>query len=131
MCLEQISIGKRPKNLEAIGFPCCILNNTHFFETSHGNKKNHCVREVGTFTKQNGISRRYVFITRSMYIKLQSYSLCHQQTKCVYVYQVSNIQHMYVIGFKLLYVLKTTKHTRLYPATHYCTRVQGVKERIA
>ena len=31
ICLEQISIGKRPKYFEASGFPCCILNNTHFF----------------------------------------------------------------------------------------------------
>ena len=31
ICLEQISIGKRPKYFKASGFPCCILNNTHFF----------------------------------------------------------------------------------------------------
>ena len=48
-----------------------------------------------------------------------------------YVYQVSKLQHMYVIGLILLSVLKTTKHTRQYPATHYCTRLQGAKERIA
>ena len=38
-----------------------------------------------------------------------------------YVCQVSKLQNMYVIGLILLSVLKTTKHTRLYPATHYCT----------
>ena len=48
-----------------------------------------------------------------------------------YMCQVSKLQHMYVIGLILLSVLKTTKHTRLYPATHYCTRLQWVKERIA
>ena len=31
ICLEQISIGKRPKYFNASGFPCYILNNTHFF----------------------------------------------------------------------------------------------------
>ena len=31
LCLEQNSIGKRPKCFKASGFPCCILNNTHFF----------------------------------------------------------------------------------------------------
>ena len=39
--------------------------------------------------------------------------------------QVSKLQHMYVIGLILLSVLKTTKQTWLYPATHYCTRLQG------
>ena len=48
-----------------------------------------------------------------------------------YMCQVSKLQHMYVIGLILLSVLKTTKHIWLYPATHYCTRLQGVKERIA
>ena len=48
-----------------------------------------------------------------------------------YVCQVSSIQHMYVIGLVLLSVLKTTKLTRLYHTTHYCTRLQGVKERLA
>ena len=41
--------------------------------------------------------------------------------------QVSKLQHMYV-KVLILSVLKTTKHTWLYPATHYCTRLQGVKE---
>ena len=48
-----------------------------------------------------------------------------------YVCQVSKLQHMYVIGSILLSVLKTTKHTRLYPAIHYCTRLQGISEGIA
>ena len=48
-----------------------------------------------------------------------------------YMCQVSKLQHMYVIGLIILSVLKTTKHIRLYPATLYCTRLQGVKERIA
>ena len=48
-----------------------------------------------------------------------------------YMCQVSKLQHMYVIGLILLSVLKTTKHTWLYRATHYCARLQGVKERIA
>ena len=36
-----------------------------------------------------------------------------------------------VIGLILLPVLKTTKYTRLYPATHYYIRLQEVKKRIA
>ena len=57
------------------------------------------------------------------YTKLQNYNLCCRQTKryvegtlCYmdYVYQVSKLQHMYVIGLILLSVLKTTKQTRLY-----------------
>ena len=75
-----------------------------------------------------------------MYTKLQSYSLSYWQTKWYMqripsvvgiVCQVSKLQHMYVIGLILLSVLKTTKHTRLYPATHDCTRPQWVKEKIA
>ena len=54
-------------------------------------------------------------------------SFCHR----IYMCQVSKLQHMYVVGLILISVPKTTKHTRLYPATHYCTRLQGVKERIA
>ena len=47
-----------------------------------------------------------------------------------YICQVSKLQHMYVIGL-ILSLLKTTKHTWLYPATHECTRLQMVKERRA
>ena len=49
----------------------------------------------------------------------------------VYMCQVSKLPHMYVIGLIILSVIKTTKHTRLYPATHHCTRLKGVKERMA
>ena len=49
----------------------------------------------------------------------------------VFMRQVSKLQHMYVIGSILLSVLKTTKDTRLYPATQKCTRLQVMKERIA
>ena len=48
-----------------------------------------------------------------------------------YMCQVSELQHMYVIGLILLSVLKTEKRTWLYPATHYCTSLKGVKKRIA
>ena len=53
----------------------------------------------------------------------------------------SNLQGLYVPSvkttiyvcnrFNASFVLKTTKHTWLYRATYYCTRLQGVKERIA
>ena len=53
-------------------------------------------------------------------------SFCYRNYKC----QVSKLQHIFVIGLILLSVVKTTKHTRVYPATNYCTTLQGVKERI-
>ena len=53
-------------------------------------------------------------------------TFCYRDYMC----QVSKLQHMYV-KVLILSVLKTTKHTWLYPATHYSTRLQGVKERIA
>ena len=37
--------------------------------------------EVGTFSEQNGICKRYFFIMRIFYTKLQCYSLCYRQTK--------------------------------------------------
>ena len=54
-------------------------------------------------------------------------TFCYRDYMC----QVSKLQYMYVIGLILLSVLEITKHTGLYPATHYCTRLQGMKERIA
>ena len=40
-------------------------------------------------------------------------TFCYRDYMC----QVSKLQHMNVIGLIFLSVLKTTKHTRLYPAT--------------
>ena len=54
-------------------------------------------------------------------------TFCYKDYMC----QMSKLQHTYVIDLILLSVLKTTKHSRLYPAKHYCTRLQGVKENIA
>ena len=53
-------------------------------------------------------------------------TICYRDYMC----QVSKLQDMYVIGLILLSVLKITKHTRLYAATHYSTRLQGLKEKI-
>ena len=73
--------GKRLKEFEASGFPSCILNNAHFFETSHKNQKSFMMSgKVGTFSKQNGICRRYFFLMRILYTKLQSCSLCYRET---------------------------------------------------
>ena len=52
-------------------------------------------------------------------------TFCYRDYMC----QVSKLQHMYVIGLILLF--KTANYTWLYPATYYCTRLHGVKERIA
>ena len=44
MCLEQNSIGKRPKDFETSGFSSCVLNNTHFvWNQSQKSKKFHDV----------------------------------------------------------------------------------------
>ena len=42
-----------------------------------------------------------------------------------YMRQVSKLQHMYVIGLKLLSVLKTTKHTWLYSANTTAAACKG------
>ena len=54
-------------------------------------------------------------------------TFCYRDYMC----QVSKLQQMYVINLILVSVLKTTKHTKVNPAKHYCIRLQGVKERIA
>ena len=53
ICLEQNSTGKRQKNFEAGGFPCCILHNTYFFSSrSRKSKKIQDVRKSGDISKQ-------------------------------------------------------------------------------
>ena len=106
-----------------------MLNNTHFFlKPVTEIKKIMMLGKVTKFSKQNGI--------RILYTKLQSDTLCYRQTK-KYMQKIPSVTgiiqtyNMYVIGSILLSVLKTMKHTWLYPATYYCTRLQGVKERIA
>ena len=83
ICLEQNSIGKRPKDFEASGFPSCILNNTHFFwNQSQKSYKFHDVRKSGGVQQTRlYIYKKYFFIMRVSYTKLQSYSLCYRQTK--------------------------------------------------
>ena len=82
ICLEENSIRRRPKDFEASGSPCYILNNTHFFWNQSPKSKNFIMSgKVETFSKQNGICRGYLFLIRIMYTKLQSYSLCCRQTK--------------------------------------------------
>ena len=73
ICLEQITIGKCTKYFEDSGFPCCILNNTYFFW--NGLRKSeifHDLRKCGDISKQNEISRRYLFMMRIIYTKLQN-----------------------------------------------------------
>ena len=83
----EISIGKRPKYFKASDFPCCVLNNTHFFlNRSRKLKKFIIWGKVGTSTnkmvypegiffmmrvtiayvvdKQNYIWRRYLLLQR-------------------------------------------------------------------
>ena len=78
-CLEQNYIGKRPKDFEANGFYCYIIDNTHiFWNQSQKYKKIMMSEKAGTFSKQNGICRRYLFMMGMMYIKFQNYSLCYR-----------------------------------------------------
>ena len=74
---------KASKDFEATDFHCYISNNTYFpfllksfkeIPPPPQKKKKFSVK-VETFSKQNGICRRYLFTKRIMYIKLQSYSL--------------------------------------------------------
>ena len=116
MYLEQNSIGKHPKDFEASGFPSCILNNTHFFQTSHRNQKHFMMSgKVGTFS--NGICKRYFFIIRIICIKLQSYSLCYRQTK-------QGMQKIHVLLSHDLYVrsVKTTTYICSRFNTYFCTK---------
>ena len=82
ICLEQNSNRKHPKDFEASGFPYCILNNTHFFWNSHGNKKNCMISQEkwgrqqtkwymqkvpfydqdDVYEQQNSICRRYCLL---------------------------------------------------------------------
>ena len=49
ICSEQISIGKRPNYFKPSGFPCYILNNTHFFWKQSPKSENlYGLRKVGT-----------------------------------------------------------------------------------
>ena len=71
-----------PKTLKPVAFLLEFWIIPIVFETSHRNQKNFMMSgKVGTFSKQNGISKRYFFIMRILYTKLQSYSLCYRQTK--------------------------------------------------
>ena len=53
ICSEQISIGKRPNYLKPSGFPCYILNNTHFFWNQSRKSENfYGLKKVGTWTNK-------------------------------------------------------------------------------
>ena len=62
MCLEQNSIGKRPIDFEASGFPSCVLNNTHFFwNQSQKSKKFHDVRKSGDVQQTKWYMQKVLF----------------------------------------------------------------------
>ena len=101
ICLEQNSIGMGLKELEATGCPACILNNIH--------------------------AKDYVYHASELYPILSTNKVAHaEDTFCYrdYVCQISKLQRMYVTCLILLSVLKTTKHNKLYLATHSCTGLQ-------
>ena len=59
-----------PKDFKTNDLHCHIVT---FFEIGNGNKKKIMMSgKVGKFSKQNDIRRRYIFMMRIMYIKLQS-----------------------------------------------------------
>ena len=80
--VQSRTIEKRSKDFEASDFPSCILSNTHFFETSHRNqKKFHDVRKTGDVQQTKWYMQKVLFITRILYTKLKSYSLCYRKAK--------------------------------------------------
>ena len=117
VCLEQNSTGKRLKDFQAGGFPCCILHNTYFFlkpvteikkTKQNKTKKSRC-------KESRGISQRKAPFYDEDYIyqdsKLQPMLLTN---KVVCLCQVSKLHYIYAMGSTLFSVLKTTKHTWLY-----------------
>ena len=60
ICLEQNSIGKRPKDFEASGFHPCILKNTHFFWNQ--SQKFHDVRKSGDFQQTKWYMQKVLFL---------------------------------------------------------------------
>ena len=80
-----------PKTLKPVAFLLEFWIIPIVFETSHRNQKNFMMSgKVGTFSKQNGISKRYFFIKRILYTKLQSYSPYYRQTKC-YMQEIPSV----------------------------------------
>ena len=124
ICLEPISIGKRLKYFEASGFLCCILNNTLFFETDHGNQKNFMMSGKLRTSVKKMVYPEGTFLWWGLFVpsfKSIAYVVDKQRDVCRstfcyrnYVCQVSKLQHKYEIGLILLSLLETTKQTRLY-----------------
>ena len=90
ICFEQISIAKLPKCFEASGFPCCILNSTHFFwNQSWKSKKFHVSGKLRTSANKM-VYPEGTFLWWRLFIpsftccqqtKRHNYSLCCRQTK--------------------------------------------------
>ena len=95
--------------------------------------------KVATFNKQNGICRRYLFYDEDYVSSFRAlaYLIDKQSGKCRRYLLLQGLCApsvkitTYVCNrFNTSFCTKTTKHTRLYSATHYCTRLQRAKERL-
>ena len=117
--------GKRLKEFEASGFPSCILNNAHFLETSHKNQKSFMMSgKVGTFSKQNGICRRYFFLMRILYTKLQSCSLCYRETNW-FMQKIPSVTGIFVQS------VKTTTYVCSRFNTSFCNKDHKTQQAIS
>ena len=92
------------------------------FELSYGNQKKKNNNNLG---KSGDIQQAKCYIQKEPFYNkdfvYQASELC--TCKIYFLLQGPKLQNMHVTGFILLFVIKTTKHTRLYPATQYCTRI--------
>ena len=86
--------------------------------------------KVGTFSKQNGICKRHLFMMRIVYIKLQSDSLGYQQTKW-YMQKIPCVKtiNMYVCNrFNTSFCFKNHKTYQAiscYTLLHQAKRSEG------
>ena len=103
MCLEQNSIGKRPKDFEASGFPSCILNNTHFFGDVQQTKWS--------------MQKVLLYYEDFVYQASELYSPCYQQTKW-YMEKIPCVTGLYVPS------IRTTTYVCNRVNTSFCTKDQ-------
>ena len=118
ICLEHNSIVKRSKYFKASGFLCYILNNTHFFESSHRNRKKFIMAGKMGHSANKMIYANDTFLWWVLCIpnfRAIAYVINKQSDACrrylllqgLYV-QMSKLQRMHVIGLTLFSALKTT-----------------------
>ena len=61
VCLQQNSIGRRPKDFEASGFPSRVFNNTHFFKNQSQKSKKFHIRKSGDVQQTKWQKQKVLF----------------------------------------------------------------------